>query len=469
MKGKKASILFSIVTSLMLLLPSVLGDTGTFGYESAGSSQENCENTIVFGKFTMDAIDNAVAQILSAYVSHAGPAKNYRGGIYDTSGNLITNGDTNQISVSETGWILLSFAISPELTASTTYYLGVWCNDNQQDDYVHFDDSGGQGVYYYDGTFGSMPSSVTYSELDPDGICSIHCDYYYEPENSAPVQSSEQPTNESSDIALQPRCNITVTDADLDTMTVYFFTNHTGSWAQRQQNSSISSGTTCRYDYTGASSYSTTYWWAVNVTDGITWTNETYHFTTEAYVWSNTKPTASSPSPTNGSNNIALYTPLSVYIGDADGNTSNISWYTNYTGSWVIFQTNYSVLNTSISCSNFTTASSYSTTYYWLVTVNDSHDNVSYWFYFTTLAAPDGDTLTFDSDQFSIMLMLWLFALFFYFGVTRDNSIHGIYLLYAAGFLIGFPSFDVFDPVSYFVIAFGLIFVLLGLAKLKNR
>ena len=56
--------------------------------------------------------------------------------------------------------------------------------------------------------------------------------------------------------------------------------NASGSWTNIGTNSSVFNGT---YSQTpsGMDSYDTIYYWSVNVTDGLFWTNETYIFTTE--------------------------------------------------------------------------------------------------------------------------------------------------------------------------------------------
>jgi len=65
----------------------------------------------------------------------------------------------------------------------------------------------------------------------------------------------------------------------------------------------------------GLTDYSTTYFWSVNCTDGTEWTNTTYYFTTE----SNTAPTISSPSPSDGATGVSIgLSSLSVSIADAE-------------------------------------------------------------------------------------------------------------------------------------------------------
>ncbi|GAG78203.1 unnamed protein product, partial [marine sediment metagenome] len=88
----------------------------------------------------------------------------------------------------------------------------------------------------------------------------------------------------------------------------------------------------------------TKYWWAVNVTDGTDWCNETYHFTTEAVannpptqsnqkIWNSTTATEKSLNATD----VDLYpTSFNVTINDADGDNMNITILTNESGSWTV-------------------------------------------------------------------------------------------------------------------------------------
>jgi len=99
--------------------------------------------------------------------------------------------------------------------------------------------------------------------------------------NVVPSIASETPTNESTQISRWPACSATVSDNNGDTMTVYFYENTTESWVLQQTNSDVANNSNVVWsNYSNASSFSTIYWWSVNVTDGESWTNETYHFTT---------------------------------------------------------------------------------------------------------------------------------------------------------------------------------------------
>jgi len=104
------------------------------------------------------------------------------------------------------------------------------------------------------------------------------------PENTAPIITGEAPVNQSTGISVSPTVYAIVTDADSDTMTCNFYTSPDNSaWTHQQTNSTVSTGTNISYIYSGASSYSTKYYWKVTADDGTdNTTSDIYEFTTEA-------------------------------------------------------------------------------------------------------------------------------------------------------------------------------------------
>ncbi len=98
-----------------------------------------------------------------------------------------------------------------------------------------------------------------------------------------PTQSSPSPSNGATNISIIPVLNVTVDDADGDTLTAYWYSNSSGGWALFATNNSIdaSSGSVnISQINTNFSNYGTICYWSVNLTDGTYWCNETYHFTT---------------------------------------------------------------------------------------------------------------------------------------------------------------------------------------------
>jgi hypothetical protein len=96
--------------------------------------------------------------------------------------------------------------------------------------------------------------------------------------------------------------------------------------------------------------------------------------------------------PLNESVGNDLIPSLSANVTDLDGHTMNLTWYSNSSGSWVIFGSNLSINNGTYYQSN-TNFSDYDTTYYWNCSVNDGTDsNNSEIFHFTTKS--DSVTIT---------------------------------------------------------------------------
>jgi len=103
--------------------------------------------------------------------------------------------------------------------------------------------------------------------------------------NYAPSLSSELPTTGATNVDVTPSLYVVCSDNDGDTMTAYWYSNSSGSWALFATNSGISSGTNITQSNSNFSGYNTKYWWSVNVTDGCNWTNNTYHFTTRSTIY----------------------------------------------------------------------------------------------------------------------------------------------------------------------------------------
>jgi len=93
--------------------------------------------------------------------------------------------------------------------------------------------------------------------------------------------TSPYPANQSIDVIINPTLNITVNDADGDTMDVTFASNYSNSvdWVNYQTNSTVGNGS-YSWVFTGANTGTTTYYWKVYCSDGTTNVSETYHFTT---------------------------------------------------------------------------------------------------------------------------------------------------------------------------------------------
>jgi len=111
----------------------------------------------------------------------------------------------------------------------------------------------------------------------------------------------------------------------------------------------------------------------------------------------NNNPINSNPNPSNGATEISITPQCSIQINDPDGNTMNITWSSNSSGSWVEFGSNNSCTNGTFyqTNSNF---SGYNTRYYWKVNLSDGNGGTDVdIYYFTTssgLISTSIDTIT---------------------------------------------------------------------------
>jgi hypothetical protein len=128
--------------------------------------------------------------------------------------------------------------------------------------------------------------------------------------------------------------------------------------------------------------YSTTYYWFVNATDGISWTKKFYTFTT-ACAPVNNPPSFLVASIVNGSTGVALSTSsLSIIINDAEGNNFNWSIETSPNIGSSSGNNNF---NGSKTCNISSLASG--TIYTWFVNATDGNWTRE-WYCFTTNKPP---------------------------------------------------------------------------------
>ena len=102
---------------------------------------------------------------------------------------------------------------------------------------------------------------------------------------------------------------------------------------------------------------------------------------------SNNPPTGECKTPINESSNVDPCSGVTcqVYANDTDGDSLDVTWATNVSGSWTNVYTNSSISADTTPSYTFTDFNDYNTTYYWRVYINDGTDNVSSdIFHFTT-------------------------------------------------------------------------------------
>jgi len=137
------------------------------------------------------------------------------------------------------------------------------------------------------------------NQNDPSTFCTIGEEERIQ--ESPPFISDENPRNETTDVYTNPTLSVRATDVDGDSMTIVFSTNATGTWQDVRSYTDVGDGT---YEWTPATmnQLGTKYYWSVCATDGTTWTNKTYSFTTTITILKNkwTRWGTSVPSSVSG-------------------------------------------------------------------------------------------------------------------------------------------------------------------------
>ncbi|UCF49173.1 MAG: hypothetical protein JSU91_05335 [Thermoplasmatales archaeon] len=357
----------------------------TFGNSDEGSSGLDLENTIRGSRFQVS--DNASAVSISAYLYYKSSEQNQynvKAAIYNDNENLV--GSTNEITVydtqGDTNWHTFTLNSPQYLAANNYYYLVVWADDQPGSSAIQLRYSSASPNYHYvDQTYGTWPSSVSFTSPGSSYEHNIYCIYTY---NNVSIQSGEAPTNESTDICPITSLSVTCIDNEDDTMNATWWSNSSGSWAQFATNTSISNNTIITQTNSNFSLPGTTYYWRVILSDGEGGiSNETYHFTT------NNNPTQSGESPTSGTTDICPdSSSLYVICSDADSDTMTAEWWSNSSGTWGLFASNTSISSgTNITQTNNNFSSS-DTTYYWSVNLSDGCKWTNVTYNFTTNYAP---------------------------------------------------------------------------------
>jgi hypothetical protein len=93
------------------------------------------------------------------------------------------------------------------------------------------------------------------------------------------ILTNPSPMDGATSVELNPVLSVHVDDRLGSPITILFKTNVSGAWVLIGSNTSVGNGT-YRQKPTTMNTYNTKYFWSVNCTNGIVWTNQSYHFTT---------------------------------------------------------------------------------------------------------------------------------------------------------------------------------------------
>ena len=196
-----------------------------------------------------------------------------------------------------------------------------------------------------------------------------------------PVQSNPSPVNNSINVEF-PLSNfsISLSDQDGNLMDVYLLTNESSSWVLFNSSLGLSNGSYIFTNTSWVDDVDTVYYWSVNLSDGLYWSNVTYCFTSEGLLVYDEYPDNESfigvLQPTlvfSIVNPLGLSMNYSLYLGNSSINCTSLVDNASLVGNGTYYYNNYY------------SANSYDT-FYWRVYLNDSSHHANYTFHFTTIA-----------------------------------------------------------------------------------
>jgi predicted glutamine amidotransferase len=120
------------------------------------------------------------------------------------------------------------------------------------------------------------------NQKDPHTFYSIGSE---ETQDGSPAILNETPQNGATDVYTNPTLSVHAIDLDGDYLTIIFRTNATGTWQDIGSYINVESGTYTLIPTT-MNQLGTRYHWSVCATDGISWTNRTFTFTTTSIILS---------------------------------------------------------------------------------------------------------------------------------------------------------------------------------------
>jgi len=142
-----------------------------------------------------------------------------------------------------------------------------------------------------DGIYSQLTTSMdSYSNTYWWSVCALSMDdsnewtnktysFTTRDENTAPLLSNPSPSDGSTDVYTNPTLSISVVDIDKDLMDIVFRTNASGEWKTIGAYHNVRDGVYTQ-DTTAMKNLATSYYWSACASDGKTWTNKTFMFTT---------------------------------------------------------------------------------------------------------------------------------------------------------------------------------------------
>jgi len=244
-----------------------------------------------------------------------------------------------------------------------------------------------------------------------DGTINISQIYSFTTFDNAPVITGNYPTDGATAITRNETLSVSIYDRQGHTMNITWRNRNNADniWYDFAWNKTLTNGTYTQPNV-NSTNFSTLYYWSVNITDGYTWTNATYSYTTEGkydYVFRNIYPINQSTLYTGVIN---LYPRITI----SDNKGTDFTWWINTTNgdrwtgsgssSYIIDSDDYVMENLDIN-----------TVYWWNITVDNYIGNRTtrqYWF--KTGGQTMFDELQDDFIYFSFQGYETVFGMFFF-------------------------------------------------------
>ena len=154
-------------------ISSFSASNSTFGFVDIGANAQSIEGNIVGSLFTVP--DSGQVQTISAYLELSGATnRKIKTAIYSETHNFIA--ETEEKTVSSTGWYNFSFAApKPMLTANTKYILVAWSDSTTGSVSLRYASGSSNQGHSRNQGYGSWPSSPNFNH--DNNKYSIYCTY----------------------------------------------------------------------------------------------------------------------------------------------------------------------------------------------------------------------------------------------------------------------------------------------------
>ena len=172
-------IAFVMLATIIQIMPSVKGETATFGYTGVDTDDFfGLSNQIAGGYFQMGSVGGTGTSI-TAYITVVTAPHNITCALYDSSKNLVSNGVTEETEVPVQDHVktTFNFTAGPVLVPDAWYYVVAWSESTSGDAYLYVRTNGGSGAFTQTLTYGGFPNPWDPSCYNSAWTFAIYCNY----------------------------------------------------------------------------------------------------------------------------------------------------------------------------------------------------------------------------------------------------------------------------------------------------